>query len=326
MSLVSLQGYIDALTFADPPTLVAAAAWIDEYGIACIQKEMAGILGLVQVTGMKRGDILRKGLATSPYEHQGLVTSKYFYHAHTLMFADEARHYARAIAAVDFGTLDRYVDAVLHELRAGLRALLVDALVLLEHAADAVLGCPGVYGGGPRRVDAAGELFAVAEQATYGRYTASSPSIHGPCFATGVVAIAIEARLRSAFVVHAYDDTVNHRPIPIPVTDLFDAIGRHCPSTAFGADWFDIAKVHRWATYFVGSGRRDFAWAVGYVLQHLRPFLASTPVAKDGRVEHGRVLIPQAEWTAVQQHFVMKAGPGMNFPMADSDDAACTII
>ncbi|WP_313912821.1 hypothetical protein [Tahibacter sp.] len=326
MPNASFESNLDALASADAGTLVAVSSWLGDQGIACVKKEMAGVLGMQRLTDLKPCDAVRKGLATTAHEQASLLTTHRFYHAQTAMFAAEAERYTRVIAAADFGAMERFADASRYELREGLRDLLNDALVLLEQAAACVLKCPGVYGAWRTGFDMPFEIYKAAEQMTYGRYSLLTHIDRAPFVGIAILRVAIETRLRAAFRVYAYEDSANQRIVPISMTDVLAAIELHCPSAVFAVDRHDIAKIYRWSNFYLHAGRRDFIWTTGYVLQYLRPFVSG--VRQPGgawSIDNG-VLVPRAEWEAVQQHFVAEAKPGRVFPVSPSADAACTIV
>lgn len=326
MSSELLNHHIDALALRQAEPLIAASTWLAREGIAHVNAEMAGILGVKHLPSMAPSHAVRQGLATTANEQGTLLASARFYEAQTAMFAAEAMRYANAVARADFAAMVRFGDAAVHELCEGLRDLLLDAVVLLEQAGHALLDCPGVYGAWRSRFDMPFEIYKAAEQATYGKYSLLTHIDRAPFVGIALLRVAIETRLRAAFRVYAYEQAANRSIQPIGVSELLEAIDRHCPSAVFAVDRHDVARIYRWTNFYLHAGRRDFSWTPGCAVQYLRPFISGRPQPDGGWSINNGVMVPRAEWEAVQQHFVDQAQPGRTFPVSPAAAAACTIL
>ncbi|GMV29116.1 MAG: hypothetical protein AMXMBFR59_12410 [Rhodanobacteraceae bacterium] len=321
-----LNHHIDALASHQADALVAASAWLAHEGVEHVRTEMAGILGLKFLPSMAGCHAVRQGLATTAHEQSTLLLSARFYEAQTAMFAAEATRYATRIAHADFPAMVRFGDAAVHELSEGLRDLLLDALVLLEQAGHALLACPGAYGVWSRRFDLPFEIYKAAEQVTYGKFSLLTHIDRAPFVGIALLRVAIETRLRAAFCVYAYEDAGNRSIQPIGISELLEAIGLHCPSAAFAVDRHDVAKIYRWTNFYLHAGRRDFCWTPGFALQYVRPFVSGQSKPDGSWSMNNGILVPRAEWEAVQQHFASKARDGQTFPIAPAEAAACTVV
>jgi hypothetical protein len=283
--------------------LINFAAWASSVASPWLNKEMAGVLGS-PLMKLGESDTVRAGLATSPTEAVFLSTSARFYSAHMLMLdAELARYVASAQALSSSPTPGPFAVTSDFELKQGIADLLLDAVVMLERAAQNKLNILGAYGVHRMSTDRTFEVFKATEQSTYGRYSGLTHTDRAPFGPVTMLRTAIELRVRRAFGAFVYVHLHRDEYKPLNLSELFKAIFEFQSSIHANVDLHDVYRVYRWSNPYLHAGRRDYTWVAGYALQFLRPLFSGSESMRSRRgwSMHGGLEMPQAAWHSVRR-------------------------
>jgi hypothetical protein len=289
--------------------LALRSDWIEKKGLPWLWSELGSIIGR-NIKPLSPEDAIRQGLERTPVDRQKMPLKDSYHIAHLTMLDAEAKRICAAAVRFRQAPNTFAPNATISELQGALQEILLDGLVLLHKAHEALKETPNPYLIITRGADHPFEIFKGAEQFIYGRYSGLTHVDRAPFAPIAALRTAIEIRMRSAFGIYCYIDASNNSLRPIDLSQLFEEIKKHLTQITFAIDFHDVVRIYGWSNAYLHAARRDAVWIPGYALQYLRPLFADPGQTPSGGWDiNGGIRMPRNAWRSIRTAFDIASRP-----------------